>query len=1809
MSANRTAREESEEAIQSLRFSELEEKHLALEKDRNIWFDKAKAEQTKTSTLEIESNTLNKKIADLRFELSSSKNQLVEEKEKGREISSQSKTQQERTRRIEAEADNLREEISKLTNSKRELQNELSEFETKVKLNDSVAVPLHYEVERVKKELDALSTHSRWLENELSNRNNELSRSRTQHTEELMNIRKEFDDAVLRRDELTADVNRLVTNKSNIEKKLEILSKHLKDMREETAVAAETAEHELQSERKLVELQKQELDRVTSRNDRLNDDLKELRHIASKSAEDVEDEIETVREEVKTEADKVIEAQHASFTEEINQLKKKLQKYNQSHTGSKLSSSKISEHELKYGDKLMGVTDLYSKLNETEDELRKERSERKNLALYIKQIEVEIAAKTPAMQRQRREYEEALQRQEDMRNRLRDSLEEARNGKEETQEVRDELDRILNKNDQLIGENEDLAKQIQALLTSRIGGDVSEGVPTTISEFQKQNQQLLGENRRLSSQVSELQDNLRNDVKIVHAERMVQELETLREERVRHETLVDDVVQQRDLYRALLNKQSGSSDGLTNTDLAVAGHSQNIKMIENRCNIMEEDLLKTRASLTVVEGEKKILSERVERYTTHNDELTFSIGKLQNELTTSNGNAARSEAEASYHSDKCLRMETTLEETREELKRVQELKKDTQNLCSKLQQQITEGNTKASKYENNLRQAEMKLRLAETLVETAKAVEGRLDGDNRQLRTEITRQGALQESVQRIEASLSAKNDEDKEILKEQNSQLKDILNQERSKGELALENARNHINELEMEVKETLRNKEQAMTNLASTKQEVTSFTIEHQNREKNIASLKTELKSLKERVNITSGDAEASLKKKLEILTKEHKDAKLEVLSMKERSTNFEKIAKAREQEITMLLRGSKEFKKEREEEIKKLQKKNLDVKNEGIKKDAVISDFTRDLSAHRDEQKKSEAILNEKITSLEVQVINSEKDTEAAIARSSEILSEVENYKKNAAESQHNYERELRLHSNARSDIHEARKQFLSENHLRKSAEEKLTVGMTEISGKERQVKDEKSKISFDLKKMEDSLKQTRKQNELLHSQLKTLGDQVDKTQLDRIQVSSEESSSTGVSNIQKSVLELREIIRFMRSEREINLAHLDASRRTAEREKAASAVIKRSLDEARTELRVLEESKLTKERSHSSTKMGDKLQAAEEQLILLRESNKLLRGEGMSFQQSIGKLKIALSEQKDSLKTITKSEKDLIVERAALESERKSLHRELEDWKDRVQSLISKFNGVDPKEHEKTLKDVELLKKQCIASKNEKESAETDVANAKAIMTKLNKDLSQQKLMVQKQQSLLKKTNVDRETVSATAATIKERDQLKEKYKKIESEFTSTKTELNGAHERTDRLTKHLRQLKKNNTELRKKITSLEVGSYDSKIEKQVEVKEELKFKDDTASIQSIGAKDNNTNEELPSVPDAGFRFGPSSSKEIGSQDKKNEIFKKEILPKIEPISKKQKILTRKEDVFKKETATQQEQPVKKQKVSEKDGNERNEQGDEEQGKASQILKEKLLKKHREANILKEKLRKRKMDKQSTEENAQKKVAIAETRSTDGSKPEKKSVQEDQGFKDEKNSIKDNNNQVLKVDTESTAEKTTEGIAKLQTFGNNTPFGSGVSFSSATTTFGNTSFGKKSPATSGTIFVSNASSGSFGSTAHSTTGKFGTSSVFLDMKPPSSSAAPFSFGSPSIKLPTPTPGPSSTGASPFGAFHGKTFGSGGTPTPKPLFGTAQSIKLSTHEGTIGEQGGSHAEDSNTEKNELEGHGLEHKQPKNV
>jgi len=150
------------------------------------------------------------------------------------------------------------------------------------------------------------------------------------------------------------------------------------------------------------------------------------------------------------------------------------------------------------------------------------------------------------------------------------------------------------------------------------------------------------------------------------------------------------------------------------------------------------------------------------------------------------------------------------------------------------------------------------------------------------------------------------------------------------------------------------------------------------------------------------------------------------------------------------------------------------------------------------------------------------------------------------------------------------------------------------------------------------------------------------------------------------------------------------------------------------------------------------------------------------------------------------TVKKS-RELEVDKAALEAEKSSLAREVEAWKGRVKSLVSKFHQIDPEEHSKALAKLEESKKECATLQSAKHQAGKETSSAKALITRLNKDIAKQRETTESIKAALEK--MTKQKADAVAAH-KDLDSLKTMKALVD-------VELQGSKDRVKRLTEILR----------------------------------------------------------------------------------------------------------------------------------------------------------------------------------------------------------------------------------------------------------------------------------------------------------------------------------------------------------------------------------------------------------------------------
>ena len=217
--------------------------------------------------------------------------------------------------------------------------------------------------------------------------------------------------------------------------------------------------------------------------------------------------------------------------------------------------------------------------------------------------------------------------------------------------------------------------------------------------------------------------------------------------------------------------------------------------------------------------------------------------------------------------------------------------------------------------------------------------------------------------------------------------------------------------------------------------------------------------------------------------------------------------------------------------------------------------------------------------------------------------------------AEEATRNYEAELIKHARDIEQLSSIKDTLSTLQREKNSLVKKLETANKTVASAESHYHSQKEVLEKQLKEMSDRLEDLMNQNSILHSQIDTLSAQVTRTQRPVLDVSmSSEETEEGAavqSTERRTIDELREVVRYLRREREISDYEKEAQLQENKRIQLQLEHSSRMIDETRSQLTEerhrLENGVIVTKAEHSD--MLSKIN----QLDLIRESNVTLREE--------------------------------------------------------------------------------------------------------------------------------------------------------------------------------------------------------------------------------------------------------------------------------------------------------------------------------------------------------------------------------------------------------------------------------------------------------------------------------------------------------------------------------------------------------------------------------------------------------------------
>jgi nucleoprotein TPR len=258
------------------------------------------------------------------------------------------------------------------------------------------------------------------------------------------------------------------------------------------------------------------------------------------------------------------------------------------------------------------LTGIYSQMVSLSEELTSEKEENKRLNSYMDQILMEIEERAPILRQQREDYEQAISALGGLTENLEGAREEVELRRREAEEARRNLSSVEKDRDRLEQQVSDLGRQISVLVreveSARAGVqsfDPIQSMDTSstesviegrllsfrdISELQKRNIELLAVVRDLGSNRDQAESALVQEktaevrCELESALRQVDELKSARE---RQQLMVENIIQQRDLYKSMCGAEKESSARKPET--VSEGPNQKTVLLEKQLEEVRKD--------------------------------------------------------------------------------------------------------------------------------------------------------------------------------------------------------------------------------------------------------------------------------------------------------------------------------------------------------------------------------------------------------------------------------------------------------------------------------------------------------------------------------------------------------------------------------------------------------------------------------------------------------------------------------------------------------------------------------------------------------------------------------------------------------------------------------------------------------------------------------------------------------------------------------------------------------------------------------------------------------------------------------------------------------------------------------------------------------------------------------------------------------------------------------------------------------------------------------------------------------------------
>lgn len=1325
-----------------------------------------------------------------------------------------------------------------------------SQARTKLRDVESEAANKERALVRVRQEKENVERHSNWLNEELEAKSATLLSERKQHAAEKMQLKSRIGELEASVQEMQMQNTRLKESSKYQESKAEEMLEKLRENAERLSSTETHYEEELATAQRLAQLHKENADESTARVNELENILKSLQSELKQLSDQHRQEVLRVKsecEEAKKQARESEQRLQQSVREVAESPGLQTPRVPQATLRPPGSEDFLQSPNLS-GTPFQALTPsaAYSKYAEAADAWRQERAERRRLQSYLDEIMAELEKKAPLIESQQEEYERLLESHSQISARLESAASEKRHlealltqskaslqkesrarklAETHALDANKQLRRLLVENERLRGVHTETDYSLETEAESTLV-DANSVISMELVEYgsvvemQEQNRKLLAVARQLAAdrEAEEKERTKKIEEAISEQTRAIsQELDALKEQRERQMVLVEQIARQRDLYRSLLHDKGHAGgnnvEGEDDQQQLGAGAIRRLSGHFNDPSTSEEAAFKD-------------LQQEYEQYKKDSGEnlsmLRKEMDTLQGQLSAIRSEASRHRAAAEFQQQRYEMLADNMKSQRAELDSVVSQLMSARNSASQSEQRAA------------VLMAELNAALDSAKQESARAnlLQSERDSLERMHSKDADRISSLTEEKYKLIAEAEGARqlcDMERDASNKAQQRMSEQLQQMQTEWtnaqrELALERTRArdsssanavHAQKLE-ELKDALQKEvaeEKQMRMEAEKQAEIASAKVSVMQQQVQTAeeTLSQVVRS-REKAALgagksapAAGDApadQADLDAQVASLKEELAEAKEAAAAADAHAAQYKAIASAADESLN--------------------------------KTKETMDDLQKSVARLKEENENSQSVLREKLEATQRELADARKQAAESIAEAQAAAEaaqqELEKLKADVTSGKHNvanYEEQIRV---LKADVEEHHRQWRAAQN---SYERELLLhaeDVKKLSALEQEVEQSKSKIQAVQAEREDALikaqesKQGRAQLdaemkqavELLEGRCKSLEKQNDlmHKQLEKFETASgrsEEPGSEEGPSGSPSLVELNEVVRFLRREKETLSVQLSLAQQERARLVQRAEHARREAEDAKGQLASL---KSEYEGLEEKESFGQQRKTLEEQVNLLRESNVALRAESTQANAQVSHLRKQYEALQSELEPLKAVEARCKADLEAKETELDLKAKEAARWKQRAQQLLEKYGQVDHGEHQRVLEELSAAKKAIEDAKAEHERAIKELSEKHeqqvASLKKDNEKVRQMENLHARQISVV--YNPQKKDLKAWK---EEQDQLRARLAELEKAVVSERTgsEQKAAAQKIEKEAKEKarQEMEKEQTRLRSELT--------------------------------------------------------------------------------------------------------------------------------------------------------------------------------------------------------------------------------------------------------------------------------------------------------------------------------------------------------------------------------------------------------------